>query len=267
MLIKTCSQCGRKGIFLKLNSDAICSDCEEQNKKSAIAAAEAFITDFASHVKAATTQSVIYPGLGREKIQCQYDECQHVLNHIDDWESMPYFMAAFEKTLVKAFPYSWYNSPIFGTDIIFLDRQGHCERDTLIELFDKLKSTTQSLKTKCLITIDKAYDYSKIFRVVGVTFSNGRQKRQTILRRLRFGDPPYGDSPDITLEQYLFNGLPAIGVYVEGDQVGNISEHDLTWLLAHWEGYTCVSEFDVTGGGPNFNYGLMIRVGFCGNEF
>lgn len=254
MLIKTCSQCGKKGVFLKLNSDSICSSCEKN-------AAKSFIENFATHIKAATAESVISPGLGSKKINQQYDECTYVLEHIDDWKSYSYFEDAFYETL--RWPnYSWCYSPLFGTRIIWPDR----DRNNLIELFDNLRKTVEKLRFDCLCTKNKAYDYAKVFHIVGVTFKNGRKHRQTILRRIKFRDPPYQHDPDFYLEKYTFDGEDAFGVFVWGatcdEQVGNISRDDISWLQEHWDEYAYVDEYDIIGGGPGLSYGLVIRVVF-----
>lgn len=108
----------------------------------------------------------------------------------------------------------------------------------------------------------KDHDYSDLFYVVGVTFKNGRRHRQTILRQIRFRDPPYTKTPTFTLRRYFFQGEYAVAVFANDEQVGNISRRDLPWLLGQWKDYYTVSDYDVYGGGKDRSYGLVIRVCF-----
>ena len=111
----------------------------------------------------------------------------------------------------------------------------------------------------------KDYDYSYLFHVVGVSFNNGRRHRQTILRQIRFRDPPYSKSPTFSLRRYLFENNDAIAVFANEEQVGNISKDDLPWLLEQWKDYYKVSEYDISGGGQGRHYGLTLRVCFKKN--
>ena len=106
-----------------------------------------------------------------------------------------------------------------------------------------------------------ACDYTEAFHVVGTSFKNGRRSRQTILRQIRFKDPPYEHTPEFRLERYLFGDEVAVGVYADQEQVGNISRDDLHWLLSHWDDYYCVDDYDILGGN-GYNYGLEIRACF-----
>lgn len=108
----------------------------------------------------------------------------------------------------------------------------------------------------------KDYDYSDLFHVVGVTFKNDKRNRQTILRQIRFRDPPYSKTPTFTLRRYFFQGEYAVAVFANEEQVGNISRDDLPWLLEQWKDYYKVSDYDISGGGQGRNYGLVIRVCF-----
>ena len=66
---------------------------------------------------------------------------------------------------------------------------------------------------------DSPYDIRK-YRVAGVTFETGKtghKSRQGILRHMHFQDPPY-DNCTIVPKVYDFEGSPAIGLYVNGDE-------------------------------------------------
>lgn len=100
------------------------------------------------------------------------------------------------------------------------------------------------------------------FKVVGVTFKNGRRSRQTILRQIRFRDPPYSTKPKIRLEQYEYEGEPAFSVWANDEQVGNIGKSDIPRLLSLWEQYDSVTDFSIYGGGEGKSYGMQINVRF-----
>ena len=100
------------------------------------------------------------------------------------------------------------------------------------------------------------------FKIAGVTYKNAdRHSRQTILRKLKFGDYPF-NSGDIDLEfrEYEFEGEPAVGVFYNGEQVGNIAKKDLPVVLPLMDRYAGLSDFAITGGGDK--YGLEIAVYF-----
>jgi hypothetical protein len=106
------------------------------------------------------------------------------------------------------------------------------------------------------------------FKIAGVTYKNAdRHSRQAILRRLKFGDPPF-DSGTIELElkEYEYEGEPAVGVYLAGEQVGNIAKDDLDTLLPRIDRFVDCISYDVTGGGQRngekLNYGLKLSLRF-----
>lgn len=94
-------------------------------------------------------------------------------------------------------------------------------------------------------------DYFK-FRVAGVTFSNGHKTRQTILRKIKWGDEPF-DFVEWTIEKYDYNGEPAIGVYANGEQVGNVPKEQLAFVLDNWDRIRSVYHTDIYGGGTDDN--------------
>lgn len=100
------------------------------------------------------------------------------------------------------------------------------------------------------------------FKVVGVTFKNGRRSRQTILRQIRFQDPPYDAEPEIRIERYEYEGEPAFSVWANEEQVGNIGRDDIPQLLSLWDSYDSVTDFSVYGGGEGRSYGMQITVRF-----
>ena len=106
------------------------------------------------------------------------------------------------------------------------------------------------------------------FKIAGVTYKNAdRHSRQTILRKLKFGDYPF-NSGDIDLEfrEYDFEGEPAVGVFLSGEQVGNIAKDDLSRFLSRRDRFVECIMYDVTGGGTKngerLNYGLRLTLRF-----
>lgn len=106
----------------------------------------------------------------------------------------------------------------------------------------------------------------EIFRVVGVTFKNpGGRSRQTILREIKQEEP---STYSFSLRKYDFEGKPAVGVFYEEEQVGNIAKGpDLKRALSQIDRYLRVEAYDVTGGykmegGERASYGLDIAVYF-----
>ena len=109
------------------------------------------------------------------------------------------------------------------------------------------------------------------FKVVGVTFSNpDGSKRQTILRKIKWGDPPFGENKDgesnldVTIEYGEYEGEPAFPVYANGQQVGNIGREDIPVFVSRWSEFKGVVSVDVLGGGTDengkaINYGMTVK--------
>lgn len=130
------------------------------------------------------------------------------------------------------------------------------------ELFTRSDSYKQWQEQNRRITEENARYQCLTFKVVGVTFKNGRRSRQTILRQIRFQDPPYSSKPQIRLERYEYEGEPAFSVWANDEQVGNIGRDDIPRLLNIWEQYDSVTDFSVYGGGEGRSYGMEIIVRF-----
>ncbi len=119
------------------------------------------------------------------------------------------------------------------------------------------------------------YEHMQI-RVAGVTFKNGRRSRQTILRQIKFKDPPFDGNIDVRITEYEYEGNSALGVYVNDEQVGNIPADLVQTIIGKWDRIDTVSHFEVTGGGRSdsgdqLNFGALIylrfwKVGFVPNK-
>ncbi len=106
------------------------------------------------------------------------------------------------------------------------------------------------------------------FKVKGVTFSNGNKSRQSILKKL-FWDGYWKNQGSYefegqeseeesegevvcTLRRYEFEGSPAIGVYANDDQIGNVPKEDVPFVLDILDSISSVI-VQIYGGGTNDN--------------
>jgi len=116
------------------------------------------------------------------------------------------------------------------------------------------------LKKAIAQTIKTVMHYKEIeFKVAGVTFKNGRKNRQTILKQMKQGKPPFDNGILITFERYDFEGELAISVLANGEQIGNVPRKRIKEFDACWVSDYIVESVDVTGGDP---FGCTIKVLF-----
>ena len=100
-------------------------------------------------------------------------------------------------------------------------------------------------------------------KVAGVTFKNGRKSRQTILRKIHFKDEPFDKGTmELTLQREEWEGKPAFGVYVNGDQIGNIPAEQADYVNANFSRLDGIVNIEVYGGGDGQNYGAEITLRF-----
>ena len=100
-------------------------------------------------------------------------------------------------------------------------------------------------------------------KVAGVTFKNGRRSRQTILRRIYWKEEPYdkGDM-ELTVERGEWEGKPAFGVFVNGEQIGSIPAAHSQFVADNFSRLDGITNIDVYGGGEGRNYGAEIILRF-----
>jgi hypothetical protein len=241
-----CLRCGNKSLFLKVNRLGLCEACEGERLRGA---EESLREEFLSIMD--KFKKAINPKM--------YDE---VLKALKEIRLNALKLKLIDKVIASvssdSAPY-YYNSS-FG----ILDKLTPINNKTLLE--QCIEKVVREKNDYPNIPSYKLYE-SEIFKVVGVTFNNGRRNRQTILRQIYFRDPPYSKKPNITLQKYEFEERPAIAVYANKEQVGNIAEKDLEKILYRWDRYDKVTDFDVYGGGIDDegnrrNYGMEIRVRF-----
>ena len=105
------------------------------------------------------------------------------------------------------------------------------------------------------------FDFLRV-KVAGVTFKNGRKSRQTILRKIHFKDAPFDKgNMELTLQRDEWEGAPAFGVYVNGEQIGNIPAEHVPYVQENLSRCDGITSIDVYGGGEH-NYGAEIIVRF-----
>lgn len=107
-----------------------------------------------------------------------------------------------------------------------------------------------------------AFEFLSV-KVAGVTFKNGRKSRQTILRKIHFKDEPFNNGTmELTLQREEWEGKPAFGVYVNGDQIGNIPAEYVSYVNDNFSRLDGIVNMEVYGGGEGRNYGAEITLRF-----
>lgn len=107
-----------------------------------------------------------------------------------------------------------------------------------------------------------AFEFLSV-KVAGVTFKNGRKSRQTILRKIHFKDEPFNKGTmELTLQREEWEGKPAFGVYVNGDQIGNIPAEYVSYVNDNFSRLDRIVNMEVYGGGEGRNYGAEITLRF-----
>lgn len=107
-----------------------------------------------------------------------------------------------------------------------------------------------------------AFEFLSV-KVAGVTFKNGRKSRQAILRKIHFKDEPFDKGTmELTLQREEWEGKPAFGVYVNGDQIGNIPAEYVSYVNDNFSRLDGIVNIEVYGGGEGRNYGAEITLRF-----
>ncbi|MCL2107783.1 MAG: hypothetical protein FWH20_00360 [Oscillospiraceae bacterium] len=103
-------------------------------------------------------------------------------------------------------------------------------------------------------------------KVAGVTFKNGRKHRQTILRKIKFRDDEFANNCQVSIEQYDFEGEVALGVYVNGQQIGNIPRDKKEWLIENGDRIVGGFNLKVYGGDNGKSFGAIIKLKLKQNQ-
>jgi len=107
------------------------------------------------------------------------------------------------------------------------------------------------------------------FRIAGVSHNNDDgTSRQRLLRAFRFGDPPFDEKRNVTVEDTEYNGKPAFQVKVNNTCVGWVPKDKIDELNSKWNKIDKITAFDVTGGGydpdtgEKRHYGATLSIRF-----
>lgn len=69
------------------------------------------------------------------------------------------------------------------------------------------------------------------YKVAGTTFTTDGISRQSVLRKMNFGDPPYNDTVEVSLMRTTFEDAPCIAVKVNDFIIGYIPKDKLPEVL------------------------------------
>lgn len=121
---------------------------------------------------------------------------------------------------------------------------------------------TTHTESKPAIYSQEGFDFLRT-KVAGVTFKNGRKSRQTILRKIYFKDEPFdkGDM-ELSVQRGEWEGKPAFGVYVNGEQIGSIPAEHVPFLEERFSRFDGITNIEVYGGGDGHNYGAEVILRF-----
>ena len=145
-----------------------------------------------------------------------------------------------------------------GVNIIYM---------ALESINDRLSHTEES-KAKIKNKVSKSVlDNREIgymtFRVAGVTFNNDDgTNRQEIIAQIK-KDRDYNSTENkLDLKEFSYDGKPALAVFIDGKQVGNVPATNVDFLLEKIEKERLVSAKLKFLGGGDLTYGIEITLGF-----
>lgn len=262
-----CSKCGKSGLFLKLNESGLCKDCAlevTRAREIGLAAARAFLEPISAAFFDILNNGGRFPAsswvdtkdVPLACVSRLLDDCSFICSEFPRWAEYPYFEEVF---LEECSPHpkisSCYEHPYIKLGLL---RKSGNDFDKLIP--DLLKSV-RSLSTALVLYGE--YEY-KTCRIVGVTFDNeDGHNRQEILKKIRYRGAPYRTDPEIRLVKYNHNGDEAVAVYANEEQIGHISQFNLSDVLPRWDRYKDVSHFSIHGDGSRTNkFGMDIEIRF-----
>lgn len=108
----------------------------------------------------------------------------------------------------------------------------------LEKLFGKSQKPAQPVQVNAKPEVGKSH--TKVCKVAGVTF-NGRQQ---ILKKLK-ADKGSGKKLNVNLEEYNYQGNPAIRVIVNGKDVGNLHTDDVAFVKANQDRILGIKDFTI----------------------
>lgn len=106
------------------------------------------------------------------------------------------------------------------------------------KLFGKPKQPTPQPQVN--VKPETGKSHTKVCKVAGVTF-NGRQK---ILKKLK-ADKSAGKTLNVSMQEYDYQGNPAIRILVNGMDVGNLHTEDVTFVKENQKRILGIKDFTI----------------------
>ncbi len=105
------------------------------------------------------------------------------------------------------------------------------------------------------------YEFLKM-KVAGVTFKDGRQSRQTMIRRLYWKDEPFDkNEAEVTLQREEYEGKPAFAVLLNDRKIGYVPAEHAEFIAANYDRCDGVTRIEAYCGQDDI-YGAEITVRF-----
>lgn len=105
------------------------------------------------------------------------------------------------------------------------------------------------------------YEFLKM-KVAGVTFKDGRQSRQTMIRRLYWKDDPFDkNEAEVTLQREEYEGKPAFTVLLNDRKIGYVPAEHAQYIADNFDLCDGVTHIEAYSG-KNDIYGAEIVIRF-----
>lgn len=149
-----------------------------------------------------------------------------------------------------------------GVSVIYMALESINDRIRHLEKPRKSKPAKTKPDVSDSVIDDKNIGYMT-FRVAGVTYNNDDgTSRQEIIAQIKKNKDHNSTENKLDLKEYSYEGKPALAVFIDGQQVGNVPANNVDYLLKQIENDRLVSaKLEFLGGG-NLTYGIEITLGF-----
>lgn len=105
------------------------------------------------------------------------------------------------------------------------------------------------------------YEFLKM-KVAGVTFKDGRQSRQTMIRRLYWKDDPFDkNEAEVTLQREEYEGKPAFAVLLNDRKIGYVPAEHAQYIADNFDRCDGVTHIEAYSGKDDI-YGAEIIIRF-----
>ncbi len=98
------------------------------------------------------------------------------------------------------------------------------------------------------------------FRVAGVSFKSGNTPRQEYLHKIKYHEEPFDGNLEINLEQYDYQGEPALAVVVNKRIIGNVPRQLVQYLVENNSRILGTKSLHVYGGNDGKHYGCEVTL-------